>query len=178
MGSGGGEEPRRVALKNDPGIPRAFSTAVFASKAPVATTSTGSGDCVPRRSTSFPSSTIIRSLLLAWATIFSRSSAPPNPLMRFRLGSTSSAPSTVKSREPASSNVVRGIPRARASVSVRREVGTPTIPGRSPDLKRTERALRKWATVLPVPSPRTIPGKAASAARDPANSFPCSVRFS
>ena len=65
---------------------------------PKVTTSTGTGACVPRRSTSLAPSTMMASRRLAAATIFSRSKAPPSPLIRFSVPrSTSSAPSMVRS---------------------------------------------------------------------------------
>ena len=60
----------------------------------------------------------------AAATIFSRSSAPPPPLIRLRSGAISSAPSTVRSSSGVSSSVVSGMPSRSASRRVASEVGT------------------------------------------------------
>ena len=61
----------------------------------------------------------------AAATIFSRNSAPPPPLMRLRSGAISSAPSTVRSSSGVSSKVDNGTPTRSASRRVASEVGTP-----------------------------------------------------
>src|SRR5216117_2959011 len=129
-------------------------------------TSTGNGVLVPRRRTSFASSTITTNFFDAAATIFSRNRAPPIPLIRSSLGSTSSAPSTVKSSQKLSSREVSGIPRAFASSAVARDVGTPFTS--MPPATRRATPARKCFAVDPVPRPRTIPGftyaRAASAA--------------
>ena len=62
----------------------------------------------------------------AAATIFSRNSAPPPPLIRLRSGAISSAPSTVRSSSGVSSSVDSGTPTRSASRRVASEVGTPT----------------------------------------------------
>src|SRR5207302_892227 len=71
----------------------------------------------------------------AAATIFSRNSAPPPPLIRVRSGPISSAPSTVMSSSDVSSSVVSGTPRRCASARVVSEVGTPI--DTAPDLIET-----------------------------------------
>src|SRR5213594_1805039 len=129
-------------------------------------TSTGNGVLVPRRRTSFASSTITTNFFDAAATIFSRNRAPPIPLIRSSLGSTSSAPSTVRSSQKLSSSEVNGIPRRFASSAVSSDVGTPfkSIPSAT----RRATPARKCRAVDPVPRPRTMPGftyaSAASAA--------------
>ena len=72
-------------------------------------TSTGSGKR-PSTSTHLVSSAITIMRSDAAATIFSRSSAPPPPLIRLSAGSISSAPSTVRSSRSTSSSVVSGTP--------------------------------------------------------------------
>ena len=80
---------------------------------------------LPRRACVSSAITIMRAD--AAATIFSRSSAPPPPLIRSRPGSISSAPSIVRSSSGVSSSVDRRMPSSRQSAAVRSEVGTPTI---------------------------------------------------
>ena len=70
-------------------------------------TSTGSGKR-PSASTHLVSSAITIMRSEAAATIFSRNSAPPPPLIRLSAGSISSAPSTVRSSRSISSSVVSG----------------------------------------------------------------------
>ena len=84
------------------------------------TTSTGNAALLPSTGESFASSTTITSRRLACATIFSCSSAPPPPLIRLSSGSTSSAPSIVRSMTGCSASVVSGMPTSRASCLARR----------------------------------------------------------
>ncbi len=93
----------------------------------------------------------------AWATIFSRSSAPPMPFTRSSSGETSSAPSMVRSGKPPLPSSTRSIPSSRARASVWSEVGTPTMSERAPLRRAAPRSSRRCRTVLPVPRPRTIP---------------------
>ena len=88
-------------------------------------TSTGSGKR-PSVSTHLVSSAITIMRSDALATIFSRSSAPPPPLIRLSAASISSAPSTVRSSRSTSSSVVSGMPHCSAWMRVASEVGTPT----------------------------------------------------
>ena len=88
---------------------------------------TGSGVWFPSRFTSFVSSmmTIMRSV--AAATIFSRSNAPPRPLISSRVPvCTSSAPSIVRSINGCSPRSDSLMPSPRACAAVRSEVGIPT----------------------------------------------------
>src|SRR6266571_4770627 len=85
------------------------SSAAAAFFQPNGWTSTGNGVFVPSRRTSFESSTITTNFFDAVATIFSRNKAPPIPLIRSSFGSTSSAPSTVRSSQKLSSSEVNGI---------------------------------------------------------------------
>src|SRR5881397_2414628 len=145
--------------------PRA-SSAAAAFFQPNGWTSTGNGVFVPRRRTSLESSMITTNFFDAAATIFSRNRAPPIPLIRSSFGSTSSAPSTVRSSQKLSSREVNGIPSRFASSAVARDVGTPL---RSmPLATRRATPARKCRAVDPVPRPRIIPGltyaRAASAA--------------
>src|SRR6266487_3062073 len=155
-------ESRRRSSTVSPNASRA-ATAVFQ---PNGWTSTGTGAFVPRRGTSFDASTITTNRFDAAATIFSRNSAPPSPLIRSSFGSTSSAPSTHRSTEGRSSSDVSGIPRAFAASAVASDVGTPFRSAPS----RMRRATPSWKyrAVEPVPSPRTMPcltyARAASAA--------------
>src|SRR5712692_757148 len=132
------------------------SSAAAAFFQPNGWTSTGRGVFVPRRRTSFESSTISTNFLDAAATIFSRNRAPPIPLIKSSLGSTSSAPSTVKSSQKLSSREVSGIPSRFASSAVARDVGTPLMS--IPLVTRRATPARKCRAVDPVPRPRTIPG--------------------
>src|SRR6266849_1738632 len=153
------------ALRSSTFAPRP-SSAADAFFQPNGWTSTGSGVFVPRRRTSFESSTITTNFFEAAATIFSRNKAPPIPLIRSSFGSTSSAPSTVRSSQKLSSSEVNGIPSRFASSAVASDVGTPfkSIPFAT----RRPTPARKCRAVDPVPRPRTMPGftyaRAASAA--------------
>src|SRR5207245_1155403 len=142
------------------------SSAAAAFFQPNGWTSTGNGVLVPRRRTSFASSTITTNFFDAAATIFSRNKAPPIPLIRSSFGSTSSAPSTVRSSQKLSSSEVNGIPNCFASSAVSSDVGTPF--SSIPLATRRPTPARKCRAVDPVPRPRTIPGftytRAASAA--------------
>ena len=91
-------------------MPSQWRACVAAS--PNGITSTGSGKR-PRTSTHLVSSAITIMRSDAAATIFSRSSAPPPPLIRLSAGSISSAPSTVRSSWSISSSVVSGMPHAQ-----------------------------------------------------------------
>src|SRR6266571_2796988 len=136
-------------------------------------TSTGTGAFVPSRGTSFDASTITMNRFDAAATIFSRNSAPPRPLIRSSFGSTSSAPSTHRSTEGRSSSEVSGIPSSFAASAVANEVGTPLRSTPS----RTSRATpsRKNRAVEPVPSPRTMPGLTYASAASAAFRFNASL---
>ncbi len=103
----------------------AASTARRVAPSPNGTTSIGSGKR-PSIGTHLLSSAITTMRAEAAATIFSRSSAPPPPLIRVRSGAISSAPSTVRSSSGVSSSVVSGTPSRSASRRVASEVGTPT----------------------------------------------------
>ncbi len=133
------------------------------------TTSTGSARCATRAAaTSLVSSTTITSRRLAWATIFSWRSAPPAPLIRLKSGSTSSAPSMVRSMTGCSANVVSGMPTSAASSALAFDVGMPSTFCRSPDPTSTPIRRIADSVVLPVPSPTTMPELTKSAARSPA----------
>ena len=92
----------------------------------------------------------------AAATIFSRNSAPPPPLMTVRSGAISSAPSTVRSSSGVSSSVDSGTPRRSASARVASDVGTPTMS--SPARTRAASSSTKCRAVEPVPRPNRMPG--------------------
>ena len=81
----------------------------------------------------------------AAATIFSRSNAPPPPLMRLSEGSISSAPSTVRSSRSISSSVVRGMPQRMASARVgfRRRHADDVEPVANPRAKQLDKMLRR-----------------------------------
>src|SRR5947209_12625584 len=142
------------------------SSAAAAFFQPNGWTSTGQGVLVPRRRTSLESSMMTTNFFDAAATIFSRNKAPPIPLIRSSFGSTSSAPSTVRSSQKLSSSEVNGIPNCFASSAVSSDVGTPF--SSIPLATRRPTPARKCRAVDPVPRPRTIPGftyaRAASAA--------------
>ena len=75
-----------------------FSRALITGTRASAMISTGSGNFVPRVSTSFePSATMARNPAL-YSTIFSRRCAAPPPLIRLFFWSISSAPSMARSR--------------------------------------------------------------------------------
>src|SRR6266581_4014596 len=101
--------------------------------------------------TSFDSSTITTNFFDAAATIFSRNNAPPRPLIRSSLGSTSSAPSTHRSSRGNSSSEVSGMPRPFDASAVAKEVGTPFRS--APSRTRREIPQRKCCAVDPVPRP-------------------------
>ena len=117
----------------------------------------------PSRSTSLAPSTMMASCRLALATIFSRSKAPPSPLIRFKVPrSTSSAPSIVRSICRCSANYDSGRPAALACAAVRSEVGMPMK--RKPWRYRRARASIAKAAVEPMPSPTTMSSWTSSTA--------------
>ena len=105
----------------------------------------------------------------AAATIFSRSKAPPPPLMRLSEGSISSAPSTVRSSRSMSSSVVSAMPHRSASARVASDVGTPMT--RSPARTRSPSSSTKCFAVEPVPRPSFMPSRTCSSARAAACRF-------
>src|ERR1700694_2065142 len=123
-------------------------------------TSTGSTP-TPSCLTTLDSSTTTTNRLEAAATIFSRKSAPPRPLIRFSAGSTSSAPSTARSISPTSSWTI-WIPSSAASSAVARELGT----HRSfiPLATRRPTPSVKYFAVDPLPRPSSIPSWTSSRA--------------
>src|SRR3984893_14578558 len=135
-------------------------------------TSTGNGKR-PRTSTHLESSAITIMRSDAAATIFSRSNAPPPPLMTLRAGLISSAPSTVRSSRSISSSVVRGMPQRTASARVASDVGTPMTS--SPARTRSPRSSTKCFAVEPVPSPSFMPSRTNSRARAAACRFNSSI---
>src|SRR5882724_6234345 len=82
--------------------------------------------------------------------------------MRSQTGSTSSAPSTVRSRVPAS-RPTRGTPTSRARVAVSWEVGTPRA--RKPARTRSPSARTKAEAARPDPRPTTAPSRTSARAR-------------
>ena len=110
-----GEERATVAGAQRPCAPArpilamARSTAIRVAAAPNDTISTGRGKA-PRVSTSFAASAMTIMRLAAVAMIFSRSSAPPPPLISRSWPSISSAPSTTRSSAGCSSRVASGMP--------------------------------------------------------------------
>ncbi len=108
-------------------------------------------------STSLLSSTTTISRRLAAATIFSRNSAPPRPLTRLSVrSSTWSAPSMLRSIRRCWAKPASGTARWRARAAVRFEVGMPTIRSPSRAIRAASNSSAR-AAVLPLPRPRTIP---------------------
>src|ERR1019366_1167125 len=99
----------------------------------------------------------------------SRTSAPPWPLMRSRLGATSSAPSTVMSSSSSSDSGASGIPASRASSAVAPEGGTRGT--RSPLRTRAPSNRTNTDAVRPDPSPTSAPSATSSSARAAAASM-------
>src|SRR2546429_2723190 len=145
------------------------SSAAAAFFQPNGWTSTGNGVFVPRRRTSFASSTITTNFFDAAATIFSRNRAPPIPLIRSSFGSTSSAPSTVRSSQKLSSSEVNGIPRRFASSAVAKDVGTPLRSMPLATRRATPPKERRGAD--PGPGPGSIPRLADPRGGPPRFSF-------
>ena len=141
------------------------------SAAPKGRTSTGSRPRLPSTGTSFSRPTRTTNRRAAVATIFSRRSAPPYPLIKSPRGSTSSAPSTARSRMGWSASVTRRIPSCCASWAVASEVETPAT--WSPACTRVARARTNAVAARPVPSPRTCPFSTSwsSASRPAPSSF-------
>ena len=135
---------------------------------PNSSTSNGSANLVPSTGDSLPSSATRITRALAWATIFSRSSAPPPPLMTSSAGSISSAPSIVRSSRTGRSSFIIGIPSATASSCTALEVAIAVMPVSSPRLIRVAISRVAKIAVEPVPSPMVMPDRtkptAASAA--------------
>ena len=122
-------------------------------------------------SVSLLSSTMQTKNTEALATIFSRTSAPPAPLISRRLGSTASAPSTYTAGDGASSSPTTRMPAARSAAAVASELGTAaaTSPGRAASCSMNS------AAVLPVPTPIVEPGGTYASAASATARF-CSSR--
>src|SRR6266566_7138800 len=116
-------------------------------------TSTGNGPRPPRISTSLSEVIRITCRAEAAATIRSRTSAPPWPLMRFSLPSTSSAPSIVSAMS--ASRPTRSMPSSRARRAVSSDVGTPRT--LSPPRTRAPSARTNALAARPEPRPTTSP---------------------
>ncbi len=126
---------------------RPASTARRVAPRPNGTTSIGSGNR-PSIGTHFDSSAMTIMRADAAATIFSRSRAPPPPLIRLRSGAISSAPSTVRSSSGVSSRVGQAARRAaRRRCASRSEVGTATTsrPARTRSAKQLDEMPRRRA---------------------------------
>ena len=96
------------------------------------------------------------------ATIFSRVSAAPPPLIMQPRGSISSAPSTYSGMRSTSAASSTRMPCARSRSLLFSELDT--APAMRPDI--VANASMKWFTVEPVPTPTTAPaGTCSSAAR-------------
>ena len=115
-------------------------------------TSTGSGKA-PRRFTFLEPSTMQMKSLATAATIFSRVSAPPPPLIISRCSLTSSAPSTYTGRRSTSFSVSTGMPWPRRRSAVASELAT------APAMRSfmAARPSMKKLAVEPVPTPTTSP---------------------
>ena len=139
---------------------------------PKGTTSTGSGKA-PSRATFLLASamTIMRSD--AVATIFSRSKAPPPPLIRRSCRSSSSAPSMVRSSSGQASSVVSGTPSSVHSAAVRSDVGTPIT--EKPSRTFSASARTNCSAVDPVPMPSRMPDVTSSSAASAAFRFSSSL---
>ena len=139
---------------------------------PKGVTSSGRAWWVPRRSDSLDASTTMTSRVLAWATIFSRSSAPPPPLIRRSCGSTSSAPSMVRSIDGRSSR------RHERQAQVPRHRRDPLAARRADDVAQRRprgtgppggaRPAARWSR---RPGRRPCPGSTSSTARSAAWRF-------
>ena len=97
----------------------------------------------------------------------------PPPLIRSSAGSTSSAPSTVRSSRSTSSSVVKAMPHCSAWARVASDVGTPITfrPARTFSPKRST----KCRAVEPVPRPSFMPSLTCSSARAAACRFSASM---
>ena len=94
--------------------------------------------------------------MLAAATIFSRSSAPPCPFMSDRCGSNWSVPSMVTSMSECVSSEVSSIPAVCARCAVRSLVGMPLIWKLLSRHFFPSSSIMQFA-VLPVPKPTIMP---------------------
>ena len=140
----------------------AASTARRVAAAPKGAISIGSGKR-PSTSTHLLSSAMTIMRADAAATIFSRNSAPPPPLIKVRSGPISSAPSTVRSSSGTSSSVVSAMPSRSACARVASEVGTAITS--SPARTRWAKSSTKCWAVEPVPRPSRMPERTKSMAR-------------
>ncbi len=102
---------RNIAGPGHPSSATTASTLRRVTVAPNGAISIGSGKR-PSVATNFDASAMTIIFADADATIFSRSNAPPPPLIKVRSGPISSAPSTVRSSSGVSSRVVRAMPSA------------------------------------------------------------------
>mmetsp|Transcript_14259 Transcript_14259/g.37830 ORF Transcript_14259/g.37830 Transcript_14259/m.37830 type:complete len:224 (-) Transcript_14259:16-687(-) len=119
--------------------------------------STGRGNPGPSALHSLDSSTMTMNFFAMISTIFSRRSAPPPPLTRKRLGSTSSAPSIATSSSERSLSVHSGMPSSSACSLVRTDVGMHMMSFSVPSLRSCPTRSTANAAVEPVPSPTVMP---------------------
>ena len=115
-------------------------------------TSSGSGNA-PSRATNLPRSAMHTKRALTCATIFSRVSAPPPPLIKCKWRVASSAPSTYSGNSPTWFKSNTAMPRARRRCAEASELATvPSILL----LIFAKPSMKKFA-VEPVPTPTTSP---------------------
>ena len=136
---------------------------------PKGTTSTGRGKA-PRRATSLLASAITAIRIEAAATIFSRRSAPPPPLMsrRSRVDLVGAVDRQIEFRQflQRGERYAERFCLGRCGLRRRRRSGRPGRPRPSAPTKST-----KWRAVEPEPSPSRIPGSTRSSARRAASRF-------
>jgi len=157
--------PGCPSLNQSFGLRPNFSSSRRTSGKAWGTKSTGRFPRSPKRFTRLPGPTRKIRWRARLATTFSLRSQRPLPLIRSSAGLNSSAPSTCRSRpcSTAFSRLIRGIPSARAKVSVSTEVGNPTT--WRPFLTRAPRAFTNAVEALPDPRPSHWPGFTKSSAR-------------
>ena len=126
-----------------------------------------------QRATRFDPSAITIIRREAAATIFSRSIAPPAPLIAPHRESIASAPSIVRSTAATSAKSITTMPQALASSSDAVEVATARII--KPAATRSPNARIAHAAVVPVPRPTSIPVRTSPIAASAAACLSASV---
>ena len=154
------DEGRALAVVAALGIVEQVSSRPRVPCQPKRTTSTGSRQRSPRRSTSLRDSATTTQRREPANTSFSRSSAPPPPLSTARVRITSSAPSSARSSSGASSGSATGSPAAATFRAVSGDAQT-TSAGRALLVPSASAVAQ---TARPEPRPSRMPGSTSSSA--------------
>ena len=133
------------------GLPPSSSISSIAHGVAKGVTSTGTRRR-PNCATRLEESAITKKWRDAWATTFSRSNAPPAPLIKLRSGAISSAPSIVRSTRTPRRGSYTAIPSSLARAAVCKEEATASIFSASRSYsfgKKTKKVIRRGPAAKP-----------------------------